>query len=329
MDIDECDELAARYKIELIPTMVFFRNGFAESNIVGTIKGSTNLIDEFQTIVKNNFTMQEMLDLQRFLSDSPGDNVGEILKNLTATGKQVDILAKQPLQDCNPYVSKMSRTELGLANLNPELPFDVTRHEHAQTAPAISVLARFKDDIAAYANETNSSASPKITHLSDKEIVDYFNGDKKAEKTLREALIGVKELQRKLELVKEMDTSMVTDALPMLERAANWIKLKKDTDEPDDEDKTVVAAKTRFILNRYAGQNSFVWIEFLFGSLLSTCGEQDLLKLNPYLSAGTLDAILSLVTMSMLRANRLGHTNRCIGTVISLISLLEKVRNYS
>jgi hypothetical protein len=83
--------------------------------------------------------------------------------------------------------------------------------------------------------------------------------------------------------------------------------------------------KTRFILNRIAGQNSFVWIEFLFGSLLSSKGEEDLLRLNPYLSTNTLAALFSLVMLSMLKANRLGHTNRCIGTVIGLESLLEKV----
>jgi len=83
-------------------------------------------------------------------------------------------------------------------------------------------------------------------------------------------------------------------------------------------------AKTRFLLNRIAGQNAFVWVEFLFGMLLSSKGEEDLLKLNPYLSADTVTAIMHLITMSMLRANRLGHTNRCIGTAISLEGLLAK-----
>lgn len=39
----------------------------------------------------------------------------------------------------------------------------------------------------------------------------------------------------------------------------------------------------------------------------------------------TVTGIINLVTVSMLRANRLGHVNRCIGLVISLRDLLAKV----
>jgi hypothetical protein len=83
--------------------------------------------------------------------------------------------------------------------------------------------------------------------------------------------------------------------------------------------------KTRFILSRIAGQNSFIWSEFLFGVLLSSTGEIDLLKLNPYIDGNTLHVLLHLVTITMLRANRLGLTNRCIGTAINLEELLVKV----
>jgi hypothetical protein len=84
-------------------------------------------------------------------------------------------------------------------------------------------------------------------------------------------------------------------------------------------------SKIRFLLSRYAGQSSFVWVEFLFGILISSKGEADLLKLNPFLSIDSLDSIKKLVATSMLRANRLGHINRCIGLVISLENLLDKV----
>jgi hypothetical protein len=35
--------------------------------------------------------------------------------------------------------------------------------------------------------------------------------------------------------------------------------------------------------------------------------------------------MLNLVSVGMLRANRLGHVNRCIGAVIGLESLLQKI----
>lgn len=96
----------------------------------------------------------------------------------------------------------------------------------------------------------------------------------------------------------------------------NWISESTEIKDYD---------KTRFILSRIAGQNSFIWSEFLFGVLLSSTGEIDLLKLNPYIDGNTLQVLLHLVTITMLRANRLGHTNRCIGTAINLEELLVKV----
>ena len=43
------------------------------------------------------------------------------------------------------------------------------------------------------------------------------------------------------------------------------------------------------------------------------------------LSLSLTGTVMSLVVTCMLRANRLGHTSRCIGTVISLEALIEKV----
>lgn len=210
--------------------------------------------------------------------------------------------------------------------VNPDLAFDVNKHEAAQTAPAVSVLNRFKDDVTAYATYANTAKVVKVVHLSDRDIHAYFDAAADdatratAENSLTQALTGVRQLIAKLYEIRDKDAQMVQDTIPMIECAANWVPSKGEQSSS-----TASAAKTRFLLNRIAGQNAFVWVEFLFGMLLSSKGEEDLLKLNPYLSAGTVTAIMHLVTMSMLRANRLGHTNRCIGTAISLESLLAKV----
>ena len=210
--------------------------------------------------------------------------------------------------------------------VNPELAFDVNKHEAAQTAPAVSVLTRFKDDVSASAHYANTAKVAKVLNLSDRDVIAYFDttGDESvtgaAEVRLAEALQGVRQLICKLNEIRDADAQMVQDTIPMLECASNWVPNVEKTAT------TASSAKTRFLLNRIAGQNAFVWVEFLFGMLLSSKGEADLLKLNPYLSADTVRAIMHLITMSMLRANRLGHTNRCIGTAISLEGLLAKVR---
>ena len=109
--------------------------------------------------------------------------------------------------------------------------------------------------------------------------------------------------------------------------------------------------KLRYLLDRRAGQNSTIWTgsiltfvdsitcffiiklfsctEFLFGVLISTTGEKDLRNLNPFLEYETIHTVLNLTAISMLRANRLGHTNRCIGSAISLEKMLATVLKLS
>jgi hypothetical protein len=219
-----------------------------------------------------------------------------------------------------------------MKEVNPDLAFDVSKHEAAQTAPAASVLNRFKDDVTAFASSANTAKVSKVLHLSDLDVANFFDPsvaetDKaQAENNLSQALAGVRQLIRKLYEIRDADAQMVQDTIPMLESAANWVPAEKSA-APTGGTTTVSSlssAKTRFLLNRIAGQNAFAWVEFLFGMLLSSKGEEDLLKLNPYLSVETVTAINHLVSMSMLRANRLGHTNRCIGTAISLEGLLVK-----
>lgn len=302
-----------------MPCTVFMRGGsapaFVKEKIVG---GGPQFLSEFLRILPQLSTSAELESLRRFHTNAAGENVEEILDNMATTPDQVNILANLPLQSCHTHVVQLLRKQLGMADVNSELAFDVSPHDAAKTAPAVSVLTRFKDDVAAYAHNANTAPVVKIAQLSDLDVTNYFNGDVAAEETLQAALVGVRALQKQLQLLKLSDEKMIQDTIPLLERASNWVNI----DETNPDAKT---SKIRFLLNRFSGQNAAIWVEFLFGALLSTKGESDLLKLNPFLPTDILDSILNLVTSSMLRANRLGHTNRCIGTVIGLESLLEKV----
>ena len=82
--------------------------------------------------------------------------------------------------------------------------------------------------------------------------------------------------------------------------------------------------RTKFMLKQAARQAPVIWVEFLFGSILSSKGALDLSRLNPYFTVGAMKVVLRLVCVAMLRANRVGHANRCIGTAVGLASLLQK-----
>lgn len=234
----------------------------------------------------------------------------------------LETLSLMPLKDCESFACNISRTDLGLDPVNPVLAFDVSQHQAANTAPAISVLTRFKDDVLAYAENANTEGVMKVTKLLDKDIFRYFAGDESAGEVLKEASDIVKSLRLMLEVLQDADTKMVQDTIPLLHKAANWVSLDPSAKEGADVHRI---AKTRFLMNRQAGQNVWVWVEFLFGTLISSKGCDDLRRLNPYLSLETVNTMFSLITTTMLRANRLGHVNRCIGAIIGLEALLQQV----
>jgi hypothetical protein len=320
VDVDICDELTTKFKIEMMPHTVFMRGGHTPSHVRTAISGGgPEYLGQFFKVIATLSTESEAEVLKRFHANEPGANVRPIIENMSSDDAEIRTLAEEPLKACSEYVMSFSRVELGQPEMNDHLAFDVSNHDSAKTAPAASVLSRFKDDVKAFAKGANTTKMPKIVNLTDRDIVGYFEGDAVAEETMKAALACIKELMRKLEGLRDADMRMLQDLIPLLEKSSNFVEIS------DGDSEICKREKIRFKLSRYAGQNSFVWVEFLFGALLSSKGEQDLLKLNPYLSAATLRSILSLVTTSMLRANRLGHTNRCIGTVIALESLLLKV----
>ena len=136
-----------------------------------------------------------------------------------------------------------------------------------------------------------------------------------------------KQLLKQLQLLKDSDAQMIHDIVPMLSKAANWIDMANIHSNESSDIHFNQLGKLKFSLNRFAGRNTIIWIEFLFGTLLSSNGENDLLKLNPYLSPENIKTIMDLITVTMLRSNRLGHTNRCIGTAINLENLIDKVKS--
>lgn len=312
--------MAAAFKIESMPTVKFIRGGVSPTNVIGEIQGGgPQFLVEFSKVLNGHSTPKELTLLRKFLMNAPGENVDTILRNMSTTEDEVQTLATNPLQHASAMVTLLNRGQLGMNEVDPKLAFDVTQHEASKTAVAHSVLERIKDDVAAYANTANLTPLPKILRLSDTDITDYFSGVAGSEEVLSQAHKGIVVLLQRLYELRDSDSLMVADTIPLIERASNWVNVDEEADD------NLRKLKTRFCLGRSAGLNSFVWIEFLFGVLISSKGEEDLLKLNPYLPRAKVDVVMNLVSLCMLRSNRLGHTNRCIGMAISLISLLKKV----
>lgn len=320
-----------------------------QHSIRAVIKGAqADFVDRCTANVRTCSTPAELALLERFTANEADDTLPSHLASMATSSEQCLVLAREPLAACNLFVHHLTRSELGLTPVNPTLAFDVSEHEAAKTAPAASVLNRFRDDVAAYAEFANTADIMNIRGLSERDIASFFSGTAQAEADLHRALASVRELLVLLHKIREDDSTMVANTINLLEQAANWVP------QDGSDEMALTNAKTRFLLQRASGtyvrqltaivggysvqqvvnfiscfissgENAFVWIEFLFGSLLSSRGEEDLLALNPFLPRDTVATILNTVAVTMLRANRLGHTNRCIGTAVTLEALLEKV----
>jgi thioredoxin 1 len=262
VDIDECDKLATEFKIEKFPTVKFLRGGSKLSNQVAEIKGGgPQFLFEFVQILNEKATKEETALLQKFTFNAPGDNVDVVLQNMASSAEQVSELVTQPLQSVGNFVTQNTRKVLGMPEVNPNLAFDVSNHEASKTAVAASVLSRIKDDVAAYATVANTAMISKIMNLADTDIVGFFEGKPEAEEVLREAHEGIQELLEQLYDLRDSDAQMVEDTIPLLEKASNWVNVYGESTGKDTQE-----SKTLFLLNRMAGRNSDVWIEFLFGT---------------------------------------------------------------
>jgi hypothetical protein len=329
VDVDECEDLAGRFEIASMPTVLLIRGGNTPKSIVGRVQGGgPQFLAEFGRVLGTTLTDSEAVRLTKY-NQSQADRAEDdsdtpsVLANMSTSQQQLEVLSTAPLADMNPFVVACAPAPLKSlsSGTGSSLPFDVSRHESAGTAVARSVLDRIEADVKAYAGYVSSTPVTRMIHLTDADVAAFFAGDLKAEDDVQRALSEMRELQVKLRRLKDDDERMVQDCVTLLEKASNWVDISEDALTTEQK-----AARLRFLLQRTARQNAPVWIEFLFGTLLSSSGDADLLALNPYLDEKTRTGITKLVTTCMLRANRVGHANRCIGAVISLENLLTKVR---
>merc|ERR1711871_544795 len=84
-----------------------------------------------------------------------------------------------------------------------------------------------------------------------------------------------------------------------------------------------------FLLGAESGRESKFWFELLVGMLLSTTGEADVAKLNPYLAEADVKRIMDLTVGVMLAANRLGNLMRCGVMAQKVHGMLTKLQGMS
>lgn len=320
VDIDNCDGLAKTYAINKLPTIKFFRGGSESTDVLGTITGGgPQFLAEFLKAVPKLLTPAELK-----LLSSQTQQASASAGNWSTNEPEITLLSECPLNDFAKYTTKITREQQNRDAVSAVLPFNIDNHDFARTAVAKSMLARMKDDISAWAHEANNDPMLVIKGLYESSLREFFANQPKVVQQMNQTRTEIQTLLEDLRKSRDKDAALIQDIIPLFETAFNYVDIPADVDL-NDKQKAERLEKIKFLLRRQSGQESVIWLEFIFGSLLSSHATADLKRLNPYLDDKIADSILNVVSVSLLKANRVGHANRCIAATLKLLSMVDKV----
>ena len=242
--------------------------------------------------------------------------LGNEKKLLAVTQAQLDELIHVPLQSvlADSILVRRTRSELGLPLISEELAFDLSKHPDASKTVARDMLARLTKESKAFASSQNDVAIPKIVGLTcESEIKALVTGAVTDTRMLSKVQDELTTLRTALQTLRAQDTEFVAYAQVTVVRTANHV--------PSG---TVLASLMS--LRASARREATLTLDYLLSSLCSTTADHEWRQLNPFLSRPACDAIMAILTLTVLRANRIGHINRVLETVSDLEALLSKVK---
>jgi hypothetical protein len=272
--------------------------------VLGSIEGiGADFPEKFTKLLTDLATKEETERLRTYTQLQQRANVDPALcQKLTTSNAELTVLATQPLSMLSQFLKQSQREGEGHSE---QLAYDISGHDATRSAVAQSMLIRMEEDVKNYAHAINTSLYVTMNHLSSATLRSYFAGDLSTEKTLTDAQDSIAALVRGLGDVRAADQKIVTELIPLLESAANFIDLQA----------VLVADRAeriKFMLQREAGSRPTCWLELLFSALLSTKGTEDLIRVNPYLPKDRCDVLLQLVAVVMLRTSAARSVRRAL-----------------
>jgi thiol-disulfide isomerase/thioredoxin len=317
LDVDAIFRLALRLEIKRLPAIRIIRPAGNTPVTKAHVLGSITEVDEgfvpsLMRLIQSASTPEEVARMHETPESGSEEHVAEMLSAAEVGAQDLATLSSLPLEELMPYVSWET------TNLPTKAPtLDVSGHAAAQSAVAKSMLKRMKDDVVQHL--ANESPTPKLRCLSAEVLQQVFSvaDDSDARRSMTQKCVHqVEELLEKLQRMRAQDTDAIQGISLLSNTVVNYIDLAAGGFEGR-------LARSKFVLRRAASTAAYVWPEFLFAAILSSRGEEDIRRLNPYLPRMHVETVVQLVMLGMLRANRLGHLSRCIGATVVLLQLLR------
>lgn len=262
----------------------------------------------------------------RFLSELKPSDDGSLALN----ADELNDFASVPLSPIgvHTYTTQISRKDAELPVINDRLPFDVSQHQQAQTAVAVSMLSRLNKDVKEFADVENSNLLPKCAFLGDAyEAVQQFSKSLSGRGSLPSRTI-IKKLIEDLISLRKRDEEYVRIALLWLMDEINDVGSNSSKSGGEEKD-SFSHRKYVFQLKRLCRLEASIWVEFLFSSVLSSQQFRDLSTLNPFLTPEQVSHVTDVVVSAILHANRISHINRCIVDCRALEKTLLQIESLS
>ncbi len=242
-------------------------------------------------------------------SEKNGEN--DIPTYLLLSHEDLDSFVTQPLKSVqfNEFIVTIEpQNDSNYCNISTKLPFNVSSHHMANTTIAKSMINRLEIDTCEYANIVNHHLKSQfivVTNLN--KVLSNSNASKDLSDDLNTNKLIIVALIRKLEELRTRDVSYVSSSLIYLIKKINTIDLT------NYESNFVYSLKKQiFYLKRLSGQETFIWLEYLFATILSSNQFNDLIQLNPFLSEIDISSMNYVISATILHANRVGQINRCL-----------------
>ena len=320
LDVDAIFRLALRLEIKRLPAIRIIRptgnTPVTKAHVLGSItEVDEGFVPSLMRLIQSASTPEEVARMHETSESGSEEHVAEMLSAAEVGAQDLATLSSLPLEELMPYVLWETTK---LPTNAPTL--DVSGHAAAQSAVAKSMLKRMKDDVVQHL--ANESPTPKLRCLSAEVLQQVFSvadpaDDPDARRSMTQKCVHqVEELLEKLQRMRAQDTDAIQGISLLSNTVVNYIDLAAGGFEGR-------LARSKFVLRRAASTAAYVWPEFLFAAILSSRGEEDMRRLNPYLPRTHVETVVQLVMLGMLRANRLGHLSRCIGATVVLLQLLQ------
>jgi hypothetical protein len=216
--------------------------------------------------------------------------------------------ATQPLS-CLPLPQFVSDPLPSNLLVSMKMPFDVSKHPDAQVFVAKQMLDRLEEDLKNHENILNGKKNVSLrVDVSDFKL------------PIEEKMEFLQKIEVAAKFQREKDLHFVQNSFSLIRKLSNALPLVQGAENEH-------SSLLHHLLSRCSGEESWIALEYVIAALVSTKAEEDILKVNPFLSSSVASEILMLMSISLCHANRLGHLNRVLSDCRSLRSLVKSLHS--